>query len=469
MRPYKERILFLVAFVLFSARIAGADLAERINKVIAQPVKQKVQFSIHIVNPQTGSTLFEYDAKKKLVPASNMKAVTTAAALRELGADFVYKTKVGLHGNTLVVIGSGDPLFGDQETDVRYNRQKNWIFDKIAQSLRQAGVTSIEHIVVDSGVFDDHPTNPSWPAAELNRWYACEVSGLNFNDNCLNIIAKDVNGVIQVRTEPNTAFVTVINEVESITSGSSAISVYRNRQPNKLTVSGKCKNQATLADVAIEKPAAMFGFMLYEYLTGEQIPVTGGFTETVLDDYNNIKELAVFETPLSDCLARCNKDSLGLAAECLMKTIAAANDPNHKNGSWEKGRELVSQYLEKLGIDKEQFNIDDGSGLSEQNGLSAYAITKVLLDIYNSDNWKMYRDSLSIGGVDGTLEKYLKTKKYQGKVLGKTGYITGVLSLSGVCITEQGDIIFSILANNAGSIGRDTLNSIAQVIIDEFN
>jgi serine-type D-Ala-D-Ala carboxypeptidase/endopeptidase (penicillin-binding protein 4) len=469
MRHYKERFLFLTVFWLFSAGIASADLAERVNQVIAQPLKQKVQFSIHIVNPQTGVTLFDYDANKKLVPASNMKAVTTAAALRYLGADFVYKTKVGLAGKNLVVIGSGDPLFGDPETDKRYNRQKNWIFDKIAQSLRQAGVTSIEHIVVDSGIFDDQPTNPNWPASELNRWYAAEVSGLNFNDNCVNIIVKDVNGVIQIRTEPSTAFLTLINEVESVTIGSSAISALRNRQPNKLKITGKCKGQAILADVAIERPAAMFGFMLYEYLAGEHISVTGGFTETVLADYNNIKELAVFETPLSDCLARCNKDSLGLGAECLMKTIAAAKDPNHKNGSWEKGRELVSQYLEKLGIDREQFNIDDGSGLSEQNRLSAYAITKVLLDIYNSGSWKMYRDSLSIGGVDGTLEKYLKTPKYRGKVLGKTGYITGVLSLSGVCLTAQGEIIISILTNNAGSIGRDTLNSIAQAVIDEFN
>jgi serine-type D-Ala-D-Ala carboxypeptidase/endopeptidase (penicillin-binding protein 4) len=468
MRTCKEWILILTVYLLLSAHPAAAYMAERIKDVITQPIKQKVQFSIHVVNPKDGNTVFDYDAKKRLVPASNMKAVTTAAALHYLGADFKYKTIVGLRGKTLVIIGSGDPLLGDPVTDDRYKREKNWIFKQIAQALRQAGVTSIENIVIDSGVFEDRPTHPNWPAAELNRWYACEVSGLNFNANCVNIIAKNVDGKIELRIEPPTNYLTLTNEVDSISSGSSAIAVYRGRQPNKLRVTGKCKDQATLAEIAIERPAAMFGYMLYEYLTGEKISVSGQLTETVLSDYKNIKELTVFETPLSDCLARANKDSLGLVAECLMKTIAAAEEPNHKNGSWEKGGELVGQYLENLDIDDEQFNIDDGSGLSEQNGLSAFAITTVILDVYNSDNWKMYRDSLSVGGVDGTLDKYFKESKYKGKVLGKTGYINGIRSLSGVCITPQGEIIYSILANNASSISRDTLNKIAEAVMDEY-
>jgi D-alanyl-D-alanine carboxypeptidase len=68
--------------------------------------------------------------------------------------------------------------------------------------------------------------------------------------------------------------------------------------------------------------------------------------------------------------------------------------------------------------------------------------------------------------VDGTIEDYFKREKYQGKILGKTGYISGVRSFSGVCRTAAGDVIFSILANNTNGETRTVINNIAQAIID---
>jgi len=93
----------------------------------------------------------------------------------------------------------------------------------------------------------------------------------------------------------------------------------------------------------------------------------------------------------------------------------------------------------------------------------------VLLDVYNSDNWNMYRDSLAIGGVEGTssIADNFKEEKYRGKVLGKSGYISGVKSLSGVCVTARGYYIFSILANDANGQTRTVINDIAQAIIDD--
>ena len=127
---------------------------------------------------------------------------------------------------------------------------------------------------------------------------------------------------------------------------------------------------------------------------------------------------------------------------------------------------MISEYLLGLGIDKSQFYIDDGSGLSRQNELTAYAITSVLSDIYKGKNWQLYRDSLAVGGVDGTIEKYFKEEKYKGKILGKTGYINSVKSFSGLCVTDRGDYIFSILANNTNGQTRTVINSIAEAIID---
>jgi D-alanyl-D-alanine carboxypeptidase/D-alanyl-D-alanine-endopeptidase (penicillin-binding protein 4) len=120
-----------------------------------------------------------------------------------------------------------------------------------------------------------------------------------------------------------------------------------------------------------------------------------------------------------------------------------------------------------LGIEKEEFYIDDGSGLSRGNRLSANAITKVLLDVYKGKNWDVYKDSLAVGGVDGTIGKFFKEEKYKGKIFGKTGYISGVTTFSGVCSSNGGDYIFSILANNAKGGTREARDDIAKAIIDE--
>jgi len=467
MKAQMKKLLILAGFVLCLSSFARADLAEQIDDIIRESIQKRVHFSIHIIEADSGVTVYEHDAKELMIPASNMKIITSAAALHYLGPDYVYKTRVGLCGDSLVVIGSGDPLLGDEKTDTKYGRERGWIFKDIANALKARGIGTIEGIIVDSSIFDDEPVHPSWPAEDLNRWYACEVSGVNFNDNCIKISAKKIDGKVAVFIKPQTSFVSIINKVTPISSGSSAIGTYRNRYPNRLTVFGKCKDEVGPFDVAIERPAAYFGFLLYENLVEADIDVKGELVEKMLKEDSSFIPLVEFTTPLADCLARCNKNSLGLAAEAMLKTIAAMSNPDKKNGGWDKGRELISKYLLGLGIDKSQFYIDDGSGLSRQNELTAYAITTVLSDVYKGKNWQLYKDSLAVGGVDGTIEKYFEEEKYKGKILGKTGYINGVKSFSGLCVTGRGDYIFSILANNTNGQTRIVINNIAQAIIDE--
>lgn len=462
-----KKLLVLAVFSICLGSFAKADLAKRVDGIISRSLQQKVRFSIHIVKADSGGTVYKHDAGELMIPASNMKIITTAAALKYLGPDYEYKTKVGLCDDTLVVIGSGDPLLGDERTDAKYGREKGWIFKDIAAALKRKGITTIKDIVVDSSVFDDQRVHPSWSKKELNKWYACEVSGLNFNDNCIAISTKNNGGKVEVFIEPQTAFIKFDNQVKPISKGSSAVGTYRNKGPNKIVIYGRCKDRVGPFDVAIERPAAFFGFLLYENLTKAGIKTNGHLIEKTLDDQSNFKLLTQYTTSLTDCLTRSNKNSLGLAAEALLKTIAANDNPDGKNGSWDRGRELISEFLMGLGIDESQFYIDDASGLSRQNELSAYAITKVLLNIYNSRNWELYKDSLAVGGVDGTIARYFKEKKYKGKISGKTGYINSVKTFSGICTTEQGDYIFSILSNNTNGQTRGVINNIAKAIIDD--
>jgi len=481
----KRKIGKLLVAVVFSVCFAGvgsADLAKQIDGIISRPAQKKVRFSVHIVKADSGETVYNHNANIALVPASNMKIITTAAALKFLGADYQYKTKVGLCGDTLVVIGSGDPLLGDKVTDAKYGREAGWIFKDITARLRQNGITSIKGIIVDSSIFDDQRVHPNWPKEQLNRWYACEVSGLNFNGNCIDVTAKNIGGKVIVSIEPKTDFIKIINKVVPTRRAKGAVGAYRTRQPNKIIVKGRCKKQQGPFPVAIEGPAVFFGHLLAENLISAGINVEGQIVEKPVDEGCNVRVLGEYTSSIADCLVRCNKDSFGLAAEALLKTMAwgrpnakewvwgtaVHSNKNCKNGGWERGRMLISRYLSSLGIGQSEFYIDDASGLSRQNRLSANAITTVLCSVYKSVDWHYFKDSLAVGGVDGTIRKYFREEKYKGKVFGKTGYIAGVKSFSGLCGGRGGggDYIFSILANNTNSGTRGAINDIAKAIID---
>lgn len=463
-RIRKSALITALVVVCLAGQAVGG-LAERINGIIGQPSQRGVEFSVQVVKADSGQALYRHNATEAMLPASNMKIITTAAALKVLGPDYEFVTRVGLCDDTLVIIGGGDPLLGDKATEEKYGRAAGWIFGDIAEALKEKGIAAVNDIVVDSSIFDDERVNPSWPKEQLNRWYACEVSGLNFNGNCVAISAKTVGGKVEISVEPATDYLKIINEV-AVSHGTSAVGAYRNLETNVVLVKGRCREAVGPFDFAIERPAAFFGYLLAENLIEQGISTKGRLIEKAVGADCNAVELKQYSHSLADCLRRCNKDSFGLAAESLLKTMGAKASGG-RNGSWEGGRKVVSEYLSGIGIDESEFYIDDGSGLSRQNELSANAITKVLCDVYAGGNWGLYKGSLASGGVDGTIKRYFGDEQYKGRILGKTGYIAGVKSFSGVCVTPDGDYIFSILANGANGRTRAAINDIAKAIMDD--
>lgn len=464
----KIQIIRLLAVAVLSmgfAGVASAKLEKQIDSIIHRPSQKKVQYSVAVVRADSGEVVYSHNAKKSMIPASNMKIIITAAALKYLGPNYKFKTEAGLCGDTLVIKGSGDPLLGDKVTDAKYGRRVGWIFEDIVERLKRNDIATIKNIVIDSSIFDDERVHQNWPRKDLNRWYACEISGLNFNRNCIDMTIKTVGGETSVFIEPETDYVKVVNKVKTISQGRSAAGAYRSGEINNLVVKGKCRKQVGPFAVAIERPAAFFGYLLAENLNKAGIKTEGQLFEKMIDGDCDFKKIAEYSTSIKDCLARSNKDSLQLAAEALFKTIAAEASGG-KNGNWAEGREVIHKYLLELGIEPEEFYVDDGSGLSRVNELSANAVTKVLLDVYKGKNRELYKNSLATGGVDGTIDKYFEEEKYKGKIFGKTGYISGVKSFSGICSTDGGDYIFSILANGTNGQTRRAINDIVKAIID---
>src|SRR5512140_1598538 len=110
-----KKIFVLIAVLLIPGTCL-AQLSSKVDAIVASQMQAKVRFAVQIVNPATSAIIYSHSASTPLIPASNMKLITAASALKYLGPDFVYQTKVGFIGDSLVIIGSGDPILGDKST-----------------------------------------------------------------------------------------------------------------------------------------------------------------------------------------------------------------------------------------------------------------------------------------------------------------------------------------------------------------
>ena len=456
-----KKILVLCLICL----ISGLSPAGTVDNLLRKHKQSRTVFSILAVDARSGKVIYQLNPNKPMIPASNMKLITSSAVLHYLGKAYSFETKIGLLGNDLVIVGGGDPLLGDLKNDSRPCQAANALMDKIVEILQKAGVSSIENIIMDTSFFDDNRVHPSWPRDQLNRWYACEVSGLNFYNNCIHLqVTRSGNSAIFSMT-PENNYIHLVNQLKLISKGDSGVGAYRNSTPNKLLIKGKL-NQKAGFDVAIENPAGLFASVFSDKLKASGIPVQGQLLQKYVKQDTNIRYLVIFKTPIADVLRRCNTDSLGLAAECLVKTISAENTQGRINGEWGHGLTLIGRYLESLKVPKEQYVLDDGSGLSQKNRLTTTALVTVLRDMYRSENADVFTSSLAVGGQSGTIKKYFYQAPYKGNIIGKTGYIRGVHSFSGICKKPEGDIIFSILTEKGNIATRRCINDIAQALYD---
>jgi D-alanyl-D-alanine carboxypeptidase/D-alanyl-D-alanine-endopeptidase (penicillin-binding protein 4) len=436
------------------------NLRVEIDAILQKYKPKGTSVGISIFSVSRNKSLYKSNSSKPFVVASNMKLFTTATALVYLGADFEYETEIYYSGDIsedgkldgdIIIKGSGDPnisgrFYDDNVTAV----PAHW-----ADKIREHGIQVVNgDIIADDYIFDREFVHSSWPKDQLSKWYCAPVSGLSFNDNCVDIMVRpNINpgSLASVKIEPDTSYVSIINRCRTTTSKSKhAYSLYRKPFTNLISVKGNFWTKAYPGKeyIAINNPPLYMATVFKEILEGKNIRVMGKARVIDETDIYSIQEhniLATTTSSLRQSIAVANKRSQGFYAEQILKTLGATIN---NEGSFSGGLDVIRDFLTKLGIPESQYQIDDGSGLSKKNKLTSDAITTLLNYMYNHKNAGIFVKSLPISGTDGTLKKRLKEEPYKSRVMAKTGYVYGARTLSGYVKTLDEEIIaFSILVN----------------------
>jgi len=471
----KHLLRFLVVAVLFCGSLSRADLAGDIRAALADKLLQKAQVGVQVVElgerPEAARTIFAHQADLPLIPASNQKLLTTAAALEILGEKFTFRTLLVQHGRDLVLIGDGDPTFGDAEMLRKAGWGVTTVFDNWAAQLTRQQVRTVANVLVDDSVFDEVLVHPNWPADQLHKRYVAQVAGMNLNANCVDFFLQ-VRGAgepVLFRMEPQTDYVRVQNSCMS--GGNDAVWLSRQPGGNSVMLRGTTPTgNKEPVSVTVHDPAMFAATVLAERLAAAGIQVTGTAArdrtvrQKVLQGEKGFSVVAVHETPIAVVLARTNKDSMNLYAEALLKRMGFA--ASGRSGSWESGAAAVGGVLKRLGVDAGQARIDDGCGLSRQNAVSALALCSVLSHCFHSAGREAMMASLAVAGQDGTLDKRFEGSDLRGRVLAKSGYIRQVSALSGYLRARNGSwYAFSILMNNVPEGSNWRMKAIQEQIV----
>ena len=216
---------------------------------------------------------------------------------------------------------------------------------------------------------------------------------------------------------------------------------------NEITVSGSIPR--TIREYSFRRgildPATYTGTVLLEALERKGIVVPQTLKREAVPS-RALLILSHSSPPLRQILKGLGKFSNNFIAEQLLKTVGAIHDG--PPGSTSKGLEVLRDYLASLGIRRETYALDNGSGLSKLNRLSSSQFIRILLDLYHSPWREEMISSLSVAGVDGTMGSKMKRSSLAGKVFAKTGTLNGVSTLSGFVFDKGKKIAFSFLFND---------------------
>jgi D-alanyl-D-alanine carboxypeptidase/D-alanyl-D-alanine-endopeptidase (penicillin-binding protein 4) len=444
------------------AQVRRQWLKARLDEILSAGPLAHAKLSVAVMDPETGKLIYAKNEKTGLNAASNVKIATETAALALLGPEFRWKTTVlaaslaeggkaiagGEVKGDLYVKTSGDPTLSTQD------------LNGLAASLYAAGLRRVRGgLIVDTTAFDPTTVPPAFDQKDDSAAFRAPSSAASLNANTVAVTvmpAASAGAPARVTVEPASPAVTLVGTVRTVTKGPAALSIGTSGASNgqtRVRVSGRVVvgSEPRVFQRRVVTPERYFAQTFRQVLSKRGIAIDKP-ARSADAPKEGLRVIASHESPnLAVVVHELGKRSSNFAAEQLLRTLGGEN--LGRPGTWQKGLEAVTRYLETIGIPRGSYLMKNGSGLYDSNRFSAEQIALMLRAALRDFRIASeFLASLAVGGADGTLAHRMNGSAAERFVRAKTGTLANVSCLSGI-VGAPGSkpLIFSILINDVSS------------------
>lgn len=474
-------LIFIVNFSLFDQhkivaqtdsnltinQICYDDLDREINQIINLPPYQRASWGIVVKKLNSDDLIYSLNGEKYFYPASNVKLLTTAAVLLKFGENYRFQTPIFISKNRdnltiLRIVGQGDPSLNSQSLQL------------IADKLKAENINHIDQLIVEENYHQNLGINSTWEWGDLFYYYAVNVNHLILNENVVNLTISPQN--LGEKISLNWSDPLAQNQwniINSATTSQENSNYYINLKgifgTNTLEITGQIpiNSPEDSYRLAILNPSQYFLDSLNNLLKQNQIKVNQTIlNNSISSNLANEKLLMTIQSePLSQLVFKTNQESNNLYAQALFQLLGIQSYFEDNQIINDDSLGILIETLNQLGIAPKSYDLIDGSGLSRHDLVTPQTLVNLLELISKSPLDQVYKNSLPIAGVTGTLKNRFTNSYLTNNLRAKTGTASGTSALSGYLKTQTGeDLVFSIIVNNSNqniAILREGIDQIA--------
>jgi len=434
----KKFALALFSYLLCS-QAQATSLKHSVDNII-DAVDPSINMSILVVDLNTGERLYQRNPTRTLIPASNMKLFSEAAALMALGPDYRFQRQLSTDATTLndgILNGSvyltlpGDPSFTSASLDTLLSSLSSWGVQQITGNVV---------LVNKNAAVDPYP--PGRDPRDKVQSYGAPITPIIIDENRLTFIVNPgsfANEPASVDVSAPDGVITINNSVKTSAKQTLSAIGYKLDMDNHLTTTGAIGNATGAMErkIAIQNPLLYAQDLIKVQLTNKHIKLDGTVITGNLPA-NTVRLASQTSEPLKQLMADTLKPSDNVFADSLF--IHTASLIYGSSVNWVQANTIAKQFLQQqTGVNLTDAILMDGSGLSKQDRVSAEQTVDLLSYVYTHFPITYeFIAALPISGYDGTLQRRFNKSTQQGLIRAKTGTMTGVMSLSGYLSAANG-------------------------------
>ncbi len=433
-------------------------LPEPVARALAQAQIPESAIGVYVHEIGAAEPIVAVGAERSLNPASSMKLVTTYAALETLGPAYTWNTEIFIDGTLAQDVLNGN-LYLKGGGDPKLTLENFWL---MLRNLRARGVREIRgDLILDRRLFADENHNPGGIDDQATRPYNTVPDALlvNFKAVTLQFVPDAATRTVRIIAEPPLPQVQVVNNLK-LTDGACGDWLGRakadaqgNADSARLAFSGTyaldCGENYRSYSVLGHRQyvGALFALLWRE--------LGGTFSGQVRDGAAPAQSRALVTTKsqsLSEIVRDVNKYSNNVMSRQLFLTLGINGNSGAIPATTASANTGIKQWLALKGLAVPELVLENGSGLSRIERISARSLGAVLTNAYNSPVMPELVASLPVAAVDGTLRKRLKSAEVAGQAHVKTGSLSGVRSIAGYVLDAQGNrVVVVFLVNHANA------------------